>query len=166
MEKNFKQKLASVKLLAFDIDGVLTDGTVTFLENGEVSRNFFARDGYAIERAAKAGLLLAIVSSARSATLKARFEAIGVSEVFLDCTDKLDAVKELEARYDLSSEEILYMGDDLPDYEAMQRVGIASCPDDAAPEIRMICQYVSPYEGGRGCVRDVIEQTLKAQNKW
>lgn len=163
---NFKQRLPAVKAVLFDIDGVLTDGSLQMHGNGTVSRTFHARDGFALQQAVKSDLIVGIVSAAREEILKERFLKLGVHEVILNCDDKLSAYQELKSFHGLTDSEVLFMGDDLPDLDVMRRVGIPVCPDDAVHEIRAISIYISPYNGGIGCVRDVIEQVLRAQGKW
>lgn len=164
--ENFKQKLNNIKTFIFDIDGVLTDGKVMFTENGEVVRNMSSKDGYALQLASKKGYTIIVISGSSSEPIRQAMLRIGASEVYLRQHDKLACYKDYINTHDLNEEEILYMGDDLPDYEVMSRVGIACCPNDAAQEIRNICIYISGRNGGEGCVRDVIEQVMKAQGTW
>lgn len=163
---NFKQRLPAVNVILLDIDGVLTDGSLHMHSDGTVSRTFHARDGFALQQAVKAGLFVGIISAAREDILRERFVKLGVHEVILNCNDKLSAYRELKSVHGLSDSEVLFMGDDLPDLEVMRTVGIPVCPDDAAHEIRAISIYISQKKGGEGCVRDVIEQVLRAQEKW
>jgi 3-deoxy-D-manno-octulosonate 8-phosphate phosphatase (KDO 8-P phosphatase) len=157
---NFKQRLRNIKAVVFDVDGVLTDGKITIHSDNTISRSFFARDGQAIMDATAAGITVAIISAARDESLKTRYLNLGMKEVYLGCTDKEVTLKEFAAVYDLQYDEIMYMGDDLPDYNAMKLAGIAACPYNAAAEIRDICIYISPFNGGEGCVRDVLRQTI------
>ena len=163
---NYKIKLNNIKTFIFDVDGVLTDGTVTLIGNGEQVRKMSTRDGYAIQYALKKNYRIAIISGGSSKGVKERFEHLGVSDVYLACSNKIIAYKELLLKYKLKPEEILYMGDDLPDLEVMHEVGLPACPHDAATEIKEISEYVSPFNGGDCCVRDIIEQTLRTQMKW
>jgi 3-deoxy-D-manno-octulosonate 8-phosphate phosphatase (KDO 8-P phosphatase) len=163
---NFKQRLPSVKAVLFDIDGVLTDGSLQMHADGTVSRTFHARDGFALQQAVKSGLIVGIISAAREEILKERFLNLGVHEIILNCNDKLSAYEQLKLSHGLADSQVLFMGDDLPDIDVMRAVGIPVCPDDAAHEIRAVSMYISPYNGGSGCVRDVIEQVLRAQGKW
>ena len=163
---NYKIKLNNIQTFIFDVDGVLTDGTVTLFGNGEQVRKMSTRDGYAIQYALKKNYRIAIISGGSSKGVKKRFEHLGVSDVYLACSNKITAYNELLLKYKLKPEEILYMGDDLPDLEIMQEVGLPACPHDAATEIKEISEYVSPFNGGDGCVRDIIEQTLRTQMKW
>ncbi|HTL81486.1 MAG TPA: HAD hydrolase family protein [Bacteroidia bacterium] len=163
---NFKERLHKIKAFVFDIDGVLTDGRITIHSDNTTSRNMFARDGSAMTRALKAGYKIAIISYARDENLRTRYTELGLTEVYLKIIDKEEKLKEFESVYFLEPEEILFMGDDLPDYNAMKRCGVPCCPHDAAHEIREISVYVSPYNGGHGCVRDVIEQAMRLHGKW
>lgn len=163
---NYKTKLAHIKALAFDVDGVFTDGTVQLLPGQEPIRTFHSKDGYAIQVAARQGLQLAVITGGKSETVKERLKTLGIQDVWLGARHKIEAYEEWLAMYDLRDEEVLYMGDDLPDTEVLQRAGLSCCPHDSAPEIRAIVDYISPLEGGKGCVREVIEQVLRAQGKW
>jgi len=163
---NFKQRLTAVKAVLFDIDGVLTDGRLHMHSDGTVSRTFHARDGFALQQAVKSELIVGIVSAAREEILRERFLKLGIHNVILNCNDKLAAYDELKSSYGISDSEVLFMGDDLPDLEVMRTVGIPVCPDDAVHEIRAVSIYISPNNGGEGCVRDIIEQVLRAQGKW
>ncbi len=164
--ENFKQKLTRIKTLMLDIDGVLTDGKVLLLENGEVVRNMNSKDGYALQLAARKGYKIVVISGGNSLPVKAALQRHGVTDVFLHQFDKLACYKDFIYSHGISDEDVLYMGDDLPDYEVMKRVGIACCPADAAHEIKNICIYISSRKGGEGCVRDVIEQVMRAQGTW
>lgn len=166
MSGNFKQRLAKIKAFAFDIDGVLTDGKITMHSDNTTSRNINSKDGFALQRAIHEGFLVAIISAARDENLKMRFRNLGLHEVYMGCTDKEETFKEFATVYNLQEEEILFMGDDLPDLLAMRRAGIACCPHDAVHEIREMSIYISPLKGGEACVRDVIEQVLRLNGKW
>ena len=163
---NYKTKLAHIKALAFDVDGVFTDGTVQLLPGQEPIRTFHSKDGYAIQVAARQGYQLAVITGGKSETVKERLKTLGIQDVWLGARHKIEAYEEWLAMYDLRDEEVLYMGDDLPDTEVLQRAGLSCCPHDSAPEIRAIVDYISPLDGGEGCVREVIEQVLRAQGKW
>lgn len=166
MQKNFKTLLNIIKAFVLDVDGVLTDGNLLLLENGELGRRFNTKDGHALQAAVAAGFTVALVTSARAENLRTRFKALGVHEVYLDSRDKEEALKEFSTVYGIEPQHLLYMGDDLPDLPALRLAGIAACPADAAHEIKAACIYVSPFGGGQGCVRDVIEQALRVQGKW
>lgn len=162
---NYKQKLANVNTFIFDVDGVLTDGQVYLFQN-EVVRSLSSRDGYAIQYAAKLGYKIYVITGGNSVTVKERLLTLGVEEVFLQSKNKKEIYEELKVQKDLVDENVLYMGDDIPDYEVMKAVGVSACPQDAAVEIKEIADYQSPYSGGHHCVRDLIEQTLRVQGKW
>ncbi len=164
--ENFKQKLTRIKTLLFDVDGVLTNGQVFLMENGEFVRNMNSKDGYALQLAVKKGYRVAIITGGNSQVLKKALHALGIADVFLSQHDKLQCYKDYINEHSLNEEEILYMGDDLPDYEVMQRVGIASCPNNSAHEIKEISIYISNRNGGDGCARDIIEQVMRSQGKW
>jgi len=163
---NYKTKLKQVKAFVFDCDGVLTDGSITLMPNGEQVRKMSTRDGYALQLAVKKCYIVALITGGSSTAVKSRMNRLGIHDVYLACNDKVEALDELMSIYDLNAEDILYMGDDLPDYEVMQKVGLPTCPDNAAQEIKNISDYISHKKGGEGCVRDVIEQTMKVQGKW
>jgi 3-deoxy-D-manno-octulosonate 8-phosphate phosphatase (KDO 8-P phosphatase) len=164
--ENFKTKLTRVKAIVLDVDGVLTDGSVTLMPDGEQVRVMNIKDGYALQLAVKKGYKVAIISGGRSEMVRKRLNGLGITDVYLGAHTKIDVYKELLEIYSLTDDEILYMGDDIPDYEVMKRVGVPTCPNDAAQEIKDICLYVSYNKGGKGAVRDVIEQVMKVQNKW
>lgn len=163
--KSYKEKLAQITTFIFDVDGVLTNGDVLLLD-GKVYRTLNAKDGYALQYAAKNEYAIFIITGGNSEDVKTRLLDLGVKEVFLKSSNKIAVYEEIKKNYNLKDEEILYMGDDIPDYEVMQNVGVATCPQDACQEIKAISIYQSPISGGKGCVRDVIEQTLKVQHNW
>ena len=158
--------LKRIKALVFDVDGVLSTENVRVDASGELLRTANTKDGYALRLAAMNGLHVAVITGARESSILARYEAIGIHDVFLGSSIKTEKLQQLLEKYNLTADEVLYMGDDIPDYEVMKVVGLPCCPKDAAPEIREISVYVSHKDGGCGCVRDVIEQVLKAQEKW
>jgi 3-deoxy-D-manno-octulosonate 8-phosphate phosphatase (KDO 8-P phosphatase) len=163
---NFKNQLKKITTFIFDYDGVLTEGTVILTADGEVLRTANVKDGYAMQLAVKTGYNLAIISGGNSRSMVKRFEALKIKNFFLGVKDKRSVLKKYLEENNIQPETVLYMGDDIPDYEAMQDVGLPCCPADAVPEIKNISEYVSIKGGGKGCVRDVIEQTLKIQKKW
>ena len=163
---NYKQQLNHINTFIFDVDGVLTDGTVTLFPDGEQVRKMSTRDGYAMQYALKKGYRIAIISGGSSKGVQKRFDYLGLTDVHLGCSNKMEVFTELVQAYNLNTEHILYMGDDLPDLEVMKKVGLPTCPQNAATEIKQMAEYVSPKNGGDGCVRDVIEQTLRVQGKW
>lgn len=149
----------------FDVDGVLTNGEVILFKN-EVVRTMSSRDAYAIQYAVKMGYKIIIITGGNSQDVKDRLTALGVHEIHLSSFNKLKVYRELQEKYNYKDEEVMYMGDDIPDYEVMSTVGLAACPQNSAVEIKKISHYQSPYDGGKHCVRDIIEQTLRVQNKW
>ncbi|MBA3972010.1 MAG: HAD-IIIA family hydrolase [Bacteroidetes bacterium] len=164
--ENFKSKLNHVKAFIFDVDGVLTNGSVTLMPDGEQVRVMNIKDGYALQLAVKKGYKIAIISGGRSEMVRKRLNALGINDVYLGIEHKIDSYKEYLEIHNIKPEEILYMGDDLPDYEVMQRVGVPTCPSDSAPEIKDISIYISDKKGGEGAVRDVIEQVMRVQGLW
>jgi 3-deoxy-D-manno-octulosonate 8-phosphate phosphatase (KDO 8-P phosphatase) len=164
--ENFKQKLTRIKTLLFDVDGVLTNGQVFLMESGEFVRNMNSKDGYALQLAVKKGYRIGIITGGNSQIVKKALQGLGIEDVFLSQHDKLQCYKDYINVHDLKEEEILYMGDDLPDYEVMKRVGLAVCPFDSAHEIKDICTYISNRKGGEACVRDIIEQVMRSQGTW
>lgn len=158
--------LSEVKTFIFDVDGVLTDGKVILQLDGEQLRTSNIKDGFAIQLAVKRGYKVAIISGGKSEAVRKRFLALGVYDVYLGQSDKLSAYEELLEVYQLNPNEIAYMGDDLPDYQVMEKVGLRACPADAAPEIQALANYISPVKGGYGCGRDLIEKVMRAQDNW
>jgi 3-deoxy-D-manno-octulosonate 8-phosphate phosphatase (KDO 8-P phosphatase) len=155
-----------ISTFVFDVDGVLTDGTVQLLPNGEQSRKMNIRDGYALQLAIKKGYRIAIISGGRSESVVSRLQGLGIKDIYTGVLDKQEKLQDYVFENDLRWEEIIFMGDDIPDYRAMQLVGLPVCPADAAPEIKSICRYVSPVNGGNGCVREIIEKVLKLNDHW
>jgi 3-deoxy-D-manno-octulosonate 8-phosphate phosphatase (KDO 8-P phosphatase) len=166
MKKNYKTLLTEIKTLFLDVDGVLTDGTVILHPSGEKIRKLNSKDGYALQLAIKKGLNICVITGGNSKSVKESLNDLGIKDVFLLASHKLEVFNDYVSENNLSLNECAYMGDDLPDYEVMHKVALPVCPADAAQEIKDICLYVSPKNGGEGCVRDIIEQILKAQNKW
>jgi 3-deoxy-D-manno-octulosonate 8-phosphate phosphatase (KDO 8-P phosphatase) len=162
---SYKERLNKVTTLIFDIDGVLTNGEIMIFK-GEMVRTLNSRDGYALQYASKMGYRLLVITGGSSVEIKERLLEVGVTEVCLSSFNKLNVYNELKEKYNFQDEEVLYMGDDIPDYEVMNQVGVATCPQDASMEIKRISHYQSPFNGGKHCVRDVIEQTLRVHNKW
>lgn len=164
--ENFKTKLTRVTTFIFDIDGVLTDGSVTLMPDGEQLRTMNIKDGYALQLAVKKGYKIAIISGGKSESVRKRLNGLGVFDVYLGCDNKIETYDEFILTYNIIPDEILYMGDDVPDYEVMKRIGVPTCPKDSSQEIIDISIYVSHKNGGKGCVRDVIEQVMRVQGKW
>ncbi|MFN8280440.1 MAG: HAD hydrolase family protein [Saprospiraceae bacterium] len=166
VDMNVFGKLQKIRGMVLDIDGVFTDNQILVTENGEFLRLMNVRDGYAVKRAVAAGLRIAIISGGKSLGTIRRMNVLGVHEVFLGVEKKLPVLKDLLKQWDMVPDEIVYMGDDLPDLECLQYVGLASCPSDAVPEILSACEYVATLRGGQGCVRELIEHILQSQNRW
>jgi len=162
---NYKTKLNHIDTFIFDVDGVLTDGKVYFLEN-EIMRALNSKDGYAMQYACKMGYQIFIITGGYSEDLKRRMLELGIKEVHLRSSNKLKVYQELKSKYNISDQQVLYMGDDIPDIPVLKEAGVSSCPQDAAIDVKANVDYQSPYDGGKACVRDVIEQTLRVQNKW
>lgn len=162
----FLENLKNITTFVFDVDGVLTNGTVMATESGELLRSFNIKDGYALQLAAKKGYKICIISGGKGVAMNKRFEALGVADVFLGVGDKVEVYQNYLNQYHIQPEQVLYMGDDMPDYQVMQLVGIATCPIDAVDEIKQISHYISPKKGGEAAVRDVIEKVLKVQYNW
>jgi 3-deoxy-D-manno-octulosonate 8-phosphate phosphatase (KDO 8-P phosphatase) len=156
----------NITTFIFDIDGVLTDGTVLLLENGLQARTMNIKDGYALQLAVKKGYKVLAVSGADSALAAGRLNKLGITDVHLSVTDKKKFIAGFITANNLKKEEILYMGDDMPDLPAMSVVGLPTCPSDAVMEIKEAASYISSFSGGMGCVRDVIEKVLKLNNHW
>jgi len=163
--KNFKEALKPIRCFVFDVDGVLTNNTVLVLQN-ELHRTMNIRDGFALKEAVDKGYHVVIISGGKSESTRTRFANLGIKDIYLGVPHKTERLDEIKIMYDLKKEEIMYMGDDLPDYHVMQQVGVPTCPNDATHEIRALSMYISPFNGGEGCARDVIEQTLKLHGKW
>ena len=158
--------LTKIKAVVFDVDGVLSGETITLHPNGEPMRTVNIKDGYAIQFAVKCGLHVAIITGGKTESVRQRYVGLGVPDVCLGAAIKIKEYEELKQKYQLQDEEILYMGDDIPDYEVMKCCGLPCCPADAAAEIKEISLYISHKMGGHGCGRDVIEQVLRAQGRW
>lgn len=163
---NFKQRLTKISTFIFDVDGVLTDGKVIVTESGELLRNLNSKDGYALQLAIKKGYRIAVISGGNNEPVKKVLERSGITDIFIREHDKLQCYKDYIYTHSLQDDEVLFMGDDLPDWEVMKRVGVAACPNDAATEIKEISVYISDRKGGEACVRDIIEQTMRVQGKW
>ena len=158
--------LTKIRALMFDVDGVLSAETISQGSDGEPVRTVNIKDGYALRLAQMSGLHIAIITGARPEAIRRRYELLGIEDIYLACSVKMETYAKLKEKYGLADDEVLYMGDDIPDYEIMQRVGCPVCPADAAPEIKAISRYISHLKGGYGCARDVVEQVLKVQGKW
>ena len=162
MLKSFK----NINTFVFDIDGVLTDGSVLLTESGAMLRKMHVKDGYALQLAVKKGYRIIIISGGNTPESKLRLEKLGIQRIYMQVENKLEKLQQLANELGLNKDAILYMGDDIPDLDVMKYCGLACCPADAVAEIKTISKYVSPVKGGAGCVRDVIEKVLKLQGKW
>ncbi len=158
--------LTKIRAVIFDVDGVLSAETIGLSVNGEPLRTVNIKDGYALQLAVKQGLLIAIMTGANTESVRLRYERLGVEHIFMGCAVKTITYEQFLQDHSLTDEEIIYMGDDIPDLPVMQRAGCPVCPKDACPEIKQVSKYISHLCGGYGCGRDVIEQVLKAQGKW
>ena len=158
--------LSKIRAVIFDVDGVLSAETITLHPNGEPMRTVNIKDGYAIQLAMKLGVRIVILTGGTTESVRLRYERLGVQDVYMGCAMKVKTYEAFLAKYGLTDDEVMYMGDDVPDYEIMQRVGCPVCPADACPDIKAVSLYVSHLRGGYGCGRDVIEQVLRAQGKW
>jgi len=163
---NYKEKLPAITTFIFDYDGVMTDGTVYPSVDGELMRAANVKDGYALQLAVKKGYRIAIISGGLSKTMEKRMEGLNITDVYLGVKNKKEVFDEFMKKYQLRIEEVLYMGDDIPDYHLLKIAGVSCCPSDAAEEILEIVDYVSHKPGGKGAVRDVLRQVMKLQGKW
>lgn len=158
--------LKKIKAIIFDVDGVLSCQTIPLHPNGEPMRTVNIKDGYAIQFAQKVGLKIVILTGGKTESVRLRYERLGVEDIYMGCAVKISTYDSFLEKYGLNDEEVMYMGDDIPDYEIMKRCGCPVCPSDACSDIKNISIYISNYRGGEGCGRDVIEQVLRAQDKW
>lgn len=163
---NYLEKFKDIQTFIFDVDGVLTNSEIIVLESGKLLRKMNIRDGYAIKHAIKKGYRVVIITGGKSEGVVTRLKNLGVEDVYYGISDKVDAYEEVVYSYDIHPTKILYMGDDFPDIPVMHKVGIAACPRDAAHEVIEIADYISPINGGKGCVRDVIEKVMRLHDKW
>lgn len=166
MDKNYKETLQRITTFCFDVDGVFTNNTVWLMPDGEQVRPANVRDGYAVQLAVKMGYNVAIITGGKSEGVRLRFEGLGVKDVFMGSSNKPEVLIAYLTEKKIHFDEVCYMGDDIPDYKVMQMVGLPCCPQDAAPEIKSVSKYISHIRGGEGCVRDILEQTMRVQGKW
>ena len=164
--KNYKEQLKNITTFIFDYDGVMTSGDVLVDANGVPLRSTNVKDGFALQLSARLGYNIAIITGGYSVSIEKRMEMLGIKDVFVRSASKVEVLKKYMETKNLKPEEIIYMGDDLPDYPVMKMVGLPVCPADAVPEVKDISLYISHCGGGKGAVRDIIEQVLKAQDKW
>ncbi len=158
--------LKKIRAIVFDVDGVLSAETIVLNHDGEPLRTVNIKDGYAIQLAQKMGLRIVILTGGWTEAVRLRYERLGVEDVYMGCAVKMKTYEEFVNRYGYADDEIIYVGDDIPDYEVMKRVGCPCCPSDACADVKSISRYVSHKKGGYGCGRDIIEQVLRAQGKW
>lgn len=158
--------LKKIRAIAFDVDGVLSAETITLSHDGEPLRTVNIKDGYAIQLAQKQGLRIAIITGGNTEAVRKRYEGLGVEDIYMKCSVKIKTWDEFLSKYGYSDDEVIYVGDDIPDYEIMNRCGCPCCPADACADIKAISLYVSNCKGGQGCGRDIIEQVLRVQGKW
>jgi len=166
MEKSYKEIMPQITTFIFDVDGVLTNGTVTIFPNGDLIRQMNIKDGYALKTAVDMGYHVCIISGGTNPAVKLRLQGLGLTDIYLGINDKIEQLNEYLDIYNIQPDQVLYMGDDIPDFPVMKTIGLPTCPKDAVPEIQHISKYISQKKGGNGCVRDVIEQVLKVQDKW
>lgn len=163
---NYKKLLRNITTFVFDNDGVLTNGQVLIMSDGDQLRTANVRDGYALQLARKMGYHVAIISGGKSESMLKRFNSLNITDVFLGVDRKIEVFNNYLKSKNLSAQEVLFMGDDIPDYHLMLEAGVSTCPSDAAEEIKALAKYISHFKGGEGCVRDVIEQVMKVQGRW
>ena len=166
MAKSYKEILNHITTFIFDVDGVLTDSSVHVSETGEMLRIMNIRDGFAMKAALESGFNVCIISGGSNEGVRIRLRNLGITDIHLAAPNKVETFKEYVELYQINPENVLYMGDDIPDFHVMQLVGLPTCPQDSSPEIKAISSYVSHRNGGKGAVRDVIEQVMKVQGKW
>ncbi|MBO9660167.1 MAG: HAD hydrolase family protein [Chitinophagaceae bacterium] len=163
---NINDSLKNITTFILDVDGVLTDGTILVLENGLQARRMSIRDGYALQLAVKKGYRIVIISGAAASPVVDRLNKLGIEDVYMGAGDKLGIVKKYVSEHQLTHDELLFMGDDMPDLEVMQFAGLSACPADAIDEVKEISAYISTFRGGEGCVRDIIEKVMKCKGDW
>lgn len=166
MAKSYKEIMNDITTFIFDVDGVLTDGTVHVSQTGEMLREMNIRDGFAMKAAVESGYHVCIISGGSNEGVRIRLRNLGITDIHLATPNKVETFKEYIELYNIKPEQVLYMGDDIPDFHVMKLVGLPTCPQDASPEIKAISNYISHKNGGKGAVRDVIEQVMKVQEKW
>lgn len=166
MEISYKELLNDITTFIFDVDGVLTDSTVHITPNGEMLRTMNIRDGFAMKAAIESGYNVCIISGGNNEGVRIRLKNLGITDIHLAAPNKVETFKEYIELYHIKPEHVLYMGDDIPDFHVMKLVGLPTCPQDAAQEIKAISKYISHKNGGKGAVREIIEQVMKVQGKW
>ena len=163
---NYKALLPQITTFIFDVDGVLTNGKVLITSEGDMYREMDTKDGYALKCALDQGFKVCIISGGTNEGVRNRLRALGIYDIYLGAHHKGDPFQDVLDSYELSPDEILYMGDDMPDIEVMEQVAVAACPQDAVADVKAVSNYISHKKGGEGCVRDIVEQTLRVQGKW
>ena len=166
MRSEYKKNLRKIKAFVFDVDGVLTNGELYVFPGGKLVRKMNAKDGYVLKLALEKGYQIAIITGGREKEIKSRLQKLGIENIFLNTHHKLPVLKKFIEENNLKTEEILYMGDDIPDIESLMHVGLSCCPNNAVNDVKKICDYISHKNGGDGCVRDIVEQTLRATENW
>ena len=166
MAKSYKELMNDITTFVFDVDGVLTDSSVVVTTDGEILRTMNIRDGYAMKAAVENGYNVCVISGGSNEGVRVRLRNLGITDIHLGTPDKVETFKEYIELYDIKPEQVLYMGDDIPDYHVMKLVGLPTCPQDACPEIKTISKYISHKNGGKAAARDVIEQVMKVHGKW
>jgi 3-deoxy-D-manno-octulosonate 8-phosphate phosphatase (KDO 8-P phosphatase) len=165
-DKSYKEYLADITTFIFDVDGVLTDGSITVTTKGEMLRTMSIKDGFALKTAVDSGFHVCVISGGSNEGVRLRLKGLGLTDIYLGVHHKIEQLNDYLDLHSIKPENVLFMGDDIPDYVAMKAIGLPCCPQDAAPEIKAISKYISHKSGGKGAARDVIEQVLKVQNKW
>lgn len=163
---NILPAFKEITTFVFDVDGVLTDGTILVLPDGSQARRMSIRDGYTLQLAVKKQYHVLIISGAAESSVKDRLQKLGIKDIFFSVYNKVELLQEMMKRYGLVKQQVLYMGDDIPDLEVMKICGISCAPADAVAEIKSIAHYISPFNGGNGCVRDVMEKVMKMRGDW
>ncbi|WP_339655445.1 HAD-IIIA family hydrolase [Flavobacterium frigidarium] len=166
MAKSYKELMNDITTFVFDVDGVLTDSSVVVTTEGEILRTMNIRDGYAMKAAVENGYNVCVISGGSNEGVRVRLRNLGITDIHLGTPDKVETFKEYIELYCIKPEQVLYMGDDIPDYHVMKLVGLPTCPQDACPEIKTISKYISHKNGGKAAARDVIEQVMKVHGKW
>lgn len=166
MEKNYKELLNDITTFVFDIDGVLTNGSLQVTSEGFLLRSMNVKDGYALKQALKKGYEILIISGGTNEGVRTRLKDLGITNIHLGINDKVECLEEFLDIYEIKAEQVAYMGDDIPDLYPMKLVGLPCCPQDAVPEVKAVAKYISHFHGGETCVRDLIEQVMKAHDQW
>lgn len=166
MEKSYKEYLENISTFVFDVDGVFTDGTLFITAEGDMLRQMNVKDGYALKTALQKGYNVCIITGGTNEGVRIRLRGLGVTDIYMGAHHKTEALNEYLLKHNIEAKNVLYMGDDMPDIPPMKLIGLATCPQDAIPEVKEVSQYISHRNGGNGCVRDVIEQVLKVRGDW